>query len=243
MVLTEGFDAPWTSCAVIARPTKSPGLYVQMAGRALRLCEGKKDALILDVMGASTRHKLASIVDLTDRSVNPPKDGQSLAEAADDQEDTGFEIGEIEWEDVDLFHASQVRWLKTYGGTWFIPAGSTFYFLLRGRQPGFYLIRSWTKETGQFRCAPPPEDENPLEFSMLRAELFAKRRASPLAHKTSSWRTADPSSKQLGMCRYLRIRVQSGWTSGDISDALDIHHASAAIDQWVTAAASIASAA
>ncbi|MFD9405293.1 DEAD/DEAH box helicase, partial [Streptomyces sp. NPDC060011] len=65
MVLTEGFDAPHTSCAVIARPTKSPGLYVQMAGRALRPAPGKRDALLLDVMGASTRHKLASMVDLT----------------------------------------------------------------------------------------------------------------------------------------------------------------------------------
>lgn len=78
MVLTEGFDAPHTSCAVIARPTKSPGLYCQMAGRALRLHAGKKDALLLDVMGASTRHRLASIVDLTGRTISKPKDGRSL---------------------------------------------------------------------------------------------------------------------------------------------------------------------
>ena len=31
-----GFDAPKTSAAVIARPTKSLVLYSQMAGRALR---------------------------------------------------------------------------------------------------------------------------------------------------------------------------------------------------------------
>lgn len=35
-VLTTGFDAPQTSCAVIARPTKSLVLYSQMVGRAIR---------------------------------------------------------------------------------------------------------------------------------------------------------------------------------------------------------------
>ena len=35
-VLTTGFDAPRTSCALIARPTKSLVLYSQMVGRAIR---------------------------------------------------------------------------------------------------------------------------------------------------------------------------------------------------------------
>lgn len=35
-VLTTGFDAPKTSCAVIARPTKSVVLFSQMVGRAIR---------------------------------------------------------------------------------------------------------------------------------------------------------------------------------------------------------------
>lgn len=230
MVLTEGFDAPWTSCAVIARPTKSPALYVQMAGRALRLFDGKTDALILDVMGASTRHKLASIVDLTDRAVAEPEDGQSLAQAADEQERSGLELADVAWEDVDLFHASQIRWLKTYRGTWFVPTDGTYYFLARGSRPGFYRIRSWTKQTGQFRDAPAPDDENPLEHSMIRAEVFARRRAAPLAHKSALWRSREPSSKQLGLCRLRRIRVMPGWTAGDVSDALDVHEASAAID-------------
>ncbi|MEU5668708.1 DEAD/DEAH box helicase, partial [Streptomyces longwoodensis] len=82
MVLTEGFDAPHTSCAVIARPTKSPGLYVQMVGRALRPAPGKRDALLLDVLGASTRHKLASMVDLTSREISEHATSKSLREAA-----------------------------------------------------------------------------------------------------------------------------------------------------------------
>ena len=56
MVLTEGWDCPPVSCCVLARPTKSLGLYVQMAGRVLRPFEGKADAIILDHAGAVFEH-------------------------------------------------------------------------------------------------------------------------------------------------------------------------------------------
>lgn len=64
MVLTEGFDAPHTSCVVIGRPTLNPGLYIQMVGRGLRLAEGKADCLVLDIAGASLKHNLAGVNDL-----------------------------------------------------------------------------------------------------------------------------------------------------------------------------------
>jgi len=56
MVLTEGWDQPDVSCAIMARPTKSAGLYRQMMGRILRPAEGKTDALILDHAGAVFQH-------------------------------------------------------------------------------------------------------------------------------------------------------------------------------------------
>jgi hypothetical protein len=64
MVLTEGFDAPHTSCVIIGRPTLNPGLYIQMVGRGLRLADGKSDCLVLDVAGASLNHSLAGVNDL-----------------------------------------------------------------------------------------------------------------------------------------------------------------------------------
>lgn len=47
-VLTTGFNNPMVDLIALLRPTQSPGLYVQMVGRALRKAEGKADALILD---------------------------------------------------------------------------------------------------------------------------------------------------------------------------------------------------
>lgn len=55
-VLTEGWDCPAVSCAILARPTASTGLYLQMAGRILRPDPGKVDALILDHAGCTLQH-------------------------------------------------------------------------------------------------------------------------------------------------------------------------------------------
>jgi superfamily II DNA or RNA helicase len=51
-VLTTGFDAPQTSAALIARPTKSLVLYSQMIGRAIRgpRAGGNETAEILTVV-------------------------------------------------------------------------------------------------------------------------------------------------------------------------------------------------
>lgn len=56
-VLCEGFDEPSAKCAILARPTKSTGLYLQMAGRILRPWEGV-GAVVLDHAGCARNHGL-----------------------------------------------------------------------------------------------------------------------------------------------------------------------------------------
>lgn len=73
-VLTEGFDAPATSCVLIARPTLSKILFRQMVGRALRPSPGKTDALILDMVGATGRNDLRTLNDVTDARVEMRED-------------------------------------------------------------------------------------------------------------------------------------------------------------------------
>lgn len=47
--LGEGADLVPTSCLIMGRPTKSSLVMTQQIGRGLRLCESKKDLLILDI--------------------------------------------------------------------------------------------------------------------------------------------------------------------------------------------------
>lgn len=59
-VLTEGWDQPSCKVLVLARPTQSLGLYLQMAGRILRPWQGVP-ALILDHAGCVVDHGLPHV--------------------------------------------------------------------------------------------------------------------------------------------------------------------------------------
>ena len=49
-IYTEGTDIPNVDCVLLARPTQSQNLLVQMVGRGLRKCEGKTDCHVIDIV-------------------------------------------------------------------------------------------------------------------------------------------------------------------------------------------------
>ncbi len=57
-LISEGFDLPGIHAAILLRPTKSLGLYLQQVGRALRPATGKTQAVIIDHAGNCLRHGL-----------------------------------------------------------------------------------------------------------------------------------------------------------------------------------------
>lgn len=96
--LSEGWDAPWCSAAVIARPTTHAGLFVQQVGRVLRphcthhpklectaSCPGrtKKDAVILDPTGVLFKHKLNGLIDLSGSEREEPDEEEEDEETED----------------------------------------------------------------------------------------------------------------------------------------------------------------
>ena len=67
-VLTTGFDAPDIDFIVMARPTRSPSLHVQMLGRGMRPHENKNDCLVLDYGGNIKRLGFVNEVSLPEQS-------------------------------------------------------------------------------------------------------------------------------------------------------------------------------
>ena len=67
-VLTTGFDAPNIDLIAMLRPSMSPGLYVQMAGRGLRLKDHTDHCLVLDFAGVVSTHGPIT-------AVQPPRRG------------------------------------------------------------------------------------------------------------------------------------------------------------------------
>jgi len=263
MVLTEGFDSPKVACIVIARPTRSAGLYQQMVGRGLRPDPAQphegQDCLILDVVGASAVHGLASLVDLSDREIKELKDGQSLIEAEDEfdqweEEMAGADarvklthFGPTVVVDFDpLATASSRMWLKTTGGTYFLSAGtgggSVYVFVVPATgpdaDPGTYDVAwccksSYDAINGQ-RGAVSEHRGLSLDLAFTWGEDLASDmgglNADMTLNKASRWRKTAPSDKQLAMCRSRGIAVPEGASKGDVSALIDGQMASKRID-------------
>ncbi|MFD9781914.1 DEAD/DEAH box helicase [[Kitasatospora] papulosa] len=239
-VLTEGFDKPKTSCVVVARPTKSPGLYVQMVGRGLRPFPGKKDALLLDVMGAASRHRLASMVDLTEREIGPAEEGRSLREVAEAHqavEKRRALVAQVKAEEISLFGGSSICWLRTPAGTWFIRASAAMLLFL-AREPGdrLYRMRRWTADDG---IQPPREDvARPLGEALAWLEQQARVLApEAFVNRGARWRAGRPSPRQLGLCRRRGIEVPKQATAGEVADLIDTDHAASILDALLASAA------
>jgi hypothetical protein len=79
MVLTEGWDLPALEVAIVARPTASLNLHLQMLGRIMRAADGKAGSVVLDHAGNYGRHGLVTqrlTYSLEDR-VRPDRPGEA----------------------------------------------------------------------------------------------------------------------------------------------------------------------
>lgn len=75
LALATGFDVPDIDCIIWARPTRSPVLYIQGAGRGLRTAEGKADCLWLDF--SDTTDRLGPIDEIRGRNAKEPTGGDA----------------------------------------------------------------------------------------------------------------------------------------------------------------------
>jgi superfamily II DNA or RNA helicase len=255
MVLTEGYDEPSASCAIIARPTKSAALYVQMVGRVLRKYPGKRDALVLDIVGASHEHRLATLADLTSRRIEMIEPGESLAEAAVRERKRGnpkLSGYVISSDDIDLFHRSPSVWLTTNEGIWFISTrcpqkpGTPCPTLghISGKHGG-HIWFLWPDTDGAYKVGVRPTYQNggqfvrdglDLETAMSWAEQFATEEDSSIASRSSSWRRRNekPSEQQLDFARdRLNLIFPTNITKKDLSDLISIAVASSKLDRSI----------
>ena len=239
MVLTEGFDSPSASACVIARPTRSAPLYVQMAGRVLRPYPGKEHALVLDVVGATAMHSLASLATLAGA---PVRDGQSLTEAETEEAEREDErarerlihAGPVDAVEVDLFGTSAFRWHQTRGGLWYIATGPRYWALIPGAEPGTYDV-TWIAQRAPLdgkRGAFAQTGVSEISMAMAWAERGASDDdlGGTISGKGRHWHRKRPSEKQAAFASSLGIVITDDMRALDVSDAIDRIMASRAID-------------
>lgn len=228
--LSEGWDAPWVSAGVIARPTVHEGLFIQMVGRLLRLHEGKRDAIILDPTGVLFRHSLNGVIDLSS-SERPPKDDETDDELDDDDEfedladvnpDAGLRAKVSGYEDVELIK-SDLPWLVTRGGIVFSHHRAGVAFVAGPDQHGqpWYSVGYW----------PLAGSERPswlaTRLSMHEAyRMLPDRRATP----APALRRRIATNKQRAQAATVGIKHRRRPTAGELFDATQVVLASRALD-------------
>lgn len=225
-ILTEGFDEPAVSAILMARPTKSEGLYQQMAGRGTRLYPGKENCLILDFAGNTEQHGLVTLPSLF--GLNPKHRSaaeRSLAEAVEEQEQEAQILAgkAAKWQSkvVDLFARSPFRW-ATVEGVMILPAGTEGRILLL-EQEGGWVAKVFRRDGALESIMERPMDAG---YAQGIAEDWVRAQgAMSVASKDAPWRKTPASVKQLEMLTRFRLPFLEGVTKGEASDLLDNYFA------------------
>jgi ATP-dependent helicase IRC3 len=220
-VLTEGFDEPSINCIVIARPTKSKPLYIQMVGRGTRTYPGKTDCLVLDVVGVTRRHSIMTAseifdLDLRSRSVKEAVEYQEQRERVLAASEIGVISGELVAHAVDLFGSRPMHWVQTRQGAWVLSLGNGFVRLMPcegDRWDVHYLENGGPAGLLQSRI--------PLGYGQGVAEDFARKQgAGRLLDPDARWRSEPASEKQINYLKRKHCPVPRDLTKGEASDLI-----------------------
>ena len=107
-LLTEGFDEPSIDGIILARPTKSRSLFLQMIGRGLRISPGKKSCKIIDIVD---NHKILcgfnSLV--TDEFYPIITSFNSIKDIRSHVSDEMMKVTEITIEKINIFNKTQIE--------------------------------------------------------------------------------------------------------------------------------------
>ncbi len=201
-ILTEGWDEPSVNCLVMARPTLSPGLYIQMVGRGLRPAVDKQDCLVMDVTDQA--HSLAcSLTVLTD----PDATRQSRPERKKGSERDPEEPAEIPgtvsavplpW---DVLGTSPFIWHPEATGPW----------LEAGPQHAIYVVPAGHDLWQAWLHSPDGVvglTDQPLPFAYAQgvAEDWVRdHQLTRYAAKDAAWRSRLVSPKQQDLLRRLQV--------------------------------------
>jgi superfamily II DNA or RNA helicase len=259
-LMTEGVDIPSIDCIAIARPTRSAGLYIQMAGRGLRpsVATGKTDCLLLDVVGATTQHSLISGVtlfgekpeprvakDLLDDSDIGLEDPEELASGQQDaRQALGLADGPLVTTEVDLFAGSSMAWLRTRAGVFFIEAGERYIMIVPGapKRADQWLthFRGERAFCGYDVVAVPKRGPierrevvtgvEDLAYAMAWAEGAVTPAEKTTATRERSWRARPPSDKLRALAERLHVFIPPGARMGEVSNMVSLVLASRRID-------------
>lgn len=172
-ILTEGYDEASLSCVVMARPTKSQNLYIQMAGRGLRIYPSKENCLILDF--CDQYHNLDATMSLA----------KTIPEAVQIEEEKQQQKVELEEIDrtpkitcldtvdkvFDILGNQRFIWTALDGDEWSLQDDEKREIVLRPKDLGYVAALYYADGSSELII----EDPLLLEYAQGCAEDYARR--------------------------------------------------------------------
>lgn len=231
--LAEGWDAPWCSVALMVRPTRHAGLYIQQVGRVLRPWPGKTDALVLDFVGGSQGMSLsleavlAQTILSSDSDVPADPDGwdpdELTEELANERDDELMFVVRKGTRPVDLFAGTGARWLTTYGGVPFVATTTALYFL--SEVDGAWNVGTCSIDT--LKGGRWLREGLTAEDALNYASIVAVDDDASIAGYDAPWRKGKkPTEGQRAHAMSHGIFISEDDTKSSLSDKFTIHRAS-----------------
>lgn len=232
-VLTEGYDEPSTSAILLARPTKSKGLYTQMVGRGLRLFPMKDDCLVLDFTDYAGRHKLCDLRELI--NTKHMEVNESLLEAAERMRKAEADYNEklyamsICGNRIDLFGQEKFVWVMTKEGHYKLPIGKENLWLVKylvgeEQEEKYVPLRIEANVTSPEEAKALSHIPLALDYAQGVAEDYARRNIEKgkkiLVERGARWRNQSPTEKQLNRLRLWKIAVPANLTKGSADELI-----------------------
>lgn len=238
MVLTEGFDEPRVDCVILARPTKSHLLYVQMVGRGTRLHPDKQDLLVIDVVDNSRKHHLAGLHHMFALPEALGLRGEDALEIGDEVERVGrlypwLDLRRVTSVDELRIAAQRIEFMqleppeeirdKSSHAWCSMPGGG--YRLPLPEHEELVVERNLLDEWELFHRLPRGAVHRVGKYASLAAAIRAGDRgvreqrpeAVRFIDMRAPWRQEPPTAKQETLLRRMEVPIPEGLTRGGAS--------------------------
>lgn len=240
MVLTEGYDEPSVAGIILARPTKSAALYMQMIGRGTRLHPGKENVTIIDVVDVTNDKRLVNLAtlfglpqrfDLGGRTTQYVRNALQWAAAHRPwvRIDTVQSLEELRYRcrRIDLFDLETPEEIESCSDLAWTRRGDNRYglCLLHGERLSVAstILSQWevslTQNGRESVLARRPHLEEAIRF----ADGFVEREreeSAPLVSRFSRWRHQPASPKQVELINRRKIETPQSLTKGQASHVI-----------------------
>ena len=249
-VMTEGTDVPAIDTIIMARPTQSSPLYIQIVGRGLRLYEGKEHCLVVDVVDICQTHSLMTVPVLFGLNEEFDPEGEDLVDTArrinEMAEDNGAVLNAVSIEDAEkimsedfdpfsvaqppeeIQNMSEMKWFQAGEDRYRadIKGGDVKRGHIEVRNDG---LDHW--EVVHHRADGTEtviRRRNDVNLAFQAADSFIKSSyadAVALMGKTQSWHEHPPSEAQLRLLRkvgkWLPEGIPQNVTKGQAAELID----------------------